>query len=79
MCVGSDPCRYVGNYGDADPLDISQWTRLGYAVPADARAWNEKTATCSNMFNGMLHRIGLLLYHTGWKYVRFLHFHRGLP
>jgi hypothetical protein len=44
--------RRVGNYGDADPLDVSQWTAMTYSVPADARTWNEKTSTCSNMFNG---------------------------
>lgn len=42
----------VGNYGDADPLDQSQWTAMGYSLPADERRWNDKTSTCSNMFNG---------------------------
>ena len=43
---------YVGIYGDADPLDIAQWSQMTYTVPSDTRRWTEATSTCSNMFNG---------------------------
>ena len=39
-------------YGDADPLDLTQWSRVTHSIPADMRTWSEKTSTCSNMFNG---------------------------
>jgi hypothetical protein len=44
--------RYVGLYGDADPLDVTQWNQLTYTVPADVREWDEKTSTCKNMYIG---------------------------
>jgi len=43
---------YVGIYGDADPLDIAQWSQMTYTVPSDTRRWTEATSTCTNMFNG---------------------------
>jgi hypothetical protein len=42
----------VGIYGDADPLDVDQWSLISYAVPSDARGWSEKTSTCTGMYNG---------------------------
>ena len=43
---------YVGIYGDADPLDPSQWAAMTYSVADDARTWSDATSTCSSMFNG---------------------------
>jgi hypothetical protein len=43
---------YVGNYGDASPLDVSQWTQIAYSAPTDLRTWTAATSTCSNMFAG---------------------------
>ncbi|RYH30911.1 DUF1619 domain-containing protein [archaeon] len=44
---------YVGMYGDADPLDVSQWLSLSLSLPPDERRWNEKTSTCSNVYAGL--------------------------
>ncbi len=43
----------MGIYGDADPLDINQWSQIGYSVPSPSRSWNAETATCTNMFTGL--------------------------
>lgn len=43
---------YVGIYGDADPLDVTQWFSLAYSKPTDSRTWNDETSTCSNVFSG---------------------------
>lgn len=46
--------RYIGIYGDADPLDSSQWLQLTPSIPTDFRQWNDKTSTCKNVFSGKL-------------------------
>lgn len=43
----------MGIYGDADPLDITQWSQIGFSVPSPARSWNAKTSTCKSMFTGL--------------------------
>lgn len=45
--------RYVGIYGDADPLDTTQWLEMDYSQPNPSRTWSETTATCSNMFTSL--------------------------
>jgi hypothetical protein len=47
--------RYIGIYGNADPLDITQWLPITLTVPSDARSWNDKTGTCSNAYTGFLY------------------------
>eukprot|EP01037_Dinobryon_pediforme_P033159 gene33159-38472_t len=45
---------YVGIYGNADPLDSTQWLQLQLSSPLDpVRTWNDVTSTCSNMFTGL--------------------------
>jgi hypothetical protein len=44
---------YIGIYGDADPLDLSQWFAMSYTIPQDARTWNDETSTCSNVYANM--------------------------
>eukprot|EP01034_Spumella_vulgaris_P040624 gene40624-50259_t len=44
---------YVGIYGDADPLDATQWSAITHSVPSPARSWSDKTSTCSGMFTGL--------------------------
>jgi hypothetical protein len=56
---------YIGIYGDADPLDIGQWFKIGYSIPADERQWNDLTATCSNAFSGL--NIQFLVTYSGEK------------
>lgn len=43
----------MGIYGDADPLDITQWFQISYSQPSDTRQWVDKTATCNNIFSGI--------------------------
>lgn len=45
--------RYVGVYGDADPLDATQWSEIAYSDPLPTRIWNDKTSTCSGMYSGI--------------------------
>lgn len=42
----------IGMYGDADPLDVSQWFAMESIAVDDRRAWNDRTGTCSNVFSG---------------------------
>jgi hypothetical protein len=44
---------YIGIYGDADPLDMSQWFPYATNFPTDARTWNDETSTCSNVYAGL--------------------------
>lgn len=44
---------YIGIYGDADPLDVSQWFSYASSIPTDARTWNDETSTCANAFVGL--------------------------
>ena len=44
---------YVGIYGSADPLDISQWYPFTASIPSSSnRAWDDQLGVCSNMFTG---------------------------
>jgi hypothetical protein len=44
---------YVGNYGDADPLDQSQWTEVNYEASKDSRQWDDRLSTCHNMYTSL--------------------------
>jgi hypothetical protein len=46
----------VGTFGNADPLDVSQWQELKIkesSSAASSRRWNEDTGTCTGMFSSM--------------------------
>jgi tectonic-1/3 len=43
---------YVGIYGSADPLDVTQWFAISYSKPTDSRVWSDVTSTCSNVYSG---------------------------
>lgn len=43
----------MGVFGDADPLDVTQWSQIGYSDPQPTRIWNDKTSTCSSMYSGI--------------------------
>lgn len=45
-------CRYVGYFGNADPLDPSQWFRLAAPPSGTSWQWNDATSTCSSMITG---------------------------
>lgn len=55
----------VGIYGDADPLDISQWNAMEISIPSDQRQWNDITSTCSKVFAGL--QVKFLISYTGEK------------
>jgi hypothetical protein len=43
----------VGKYGNADPLDASQWLAIKTAIPPISnRRWLESSSTCSGMITG---------------------------
>lgn len=52
-------------YGDADPLDKTQWISFAYSTPKDERYWSEKTGICYNMYSGV--NIKFLVAQTGEK------------
>lgn len=45
----------VGTYGNADPLDITQWQNLEVTttLQPSARSWDDESGTCSNMYSSM--------------------------
>jgi hypothetical protein len=45
----------VGTYGNADPLDITQWQSLEVTstLQPSARSWDDEKGTCSNMYSSM--------------------------
>ena len=48
----SSAVEYIGKYGSADPLDISQWMELPLASSADTASWDdERWAPCCVRFN----------------------------
>lgn len=58
---------YVGIYGNADPLDLSQWYSLGLTGSITTnKAWDDSTSTCSNVISGMHYKF--LVAKSGEKY-----------
>lgn len=45
--------RYIGYFGNADPLDTSQWFRLAAPPAGAAWEWNDATSVCSSMITGI--------------------------
>jgi tectonic-1/3 len=43
---------YVGIFGNADPLDATQWEAFTTTVVSQPRLWNDATNTCQNMRTG---------------------------
>lgn len=57
---------YVGIYGNADPLDVSQWLPFNVPTPSTSnRRWQDSSSTCSNMIIGMNYKF--LLAYSGEK------------
>lgn len=45
---------FIGIYGNADPLDISQWLKVSTpSIDKKPSSWNNYDGTCSNMFTGL--------------------------
>eukprot|EP01035_Chromulina_nebulosa_P017563 gene17563-23129_t len=44
---------YVGIFGNADPLDASQWFLMTASYPVSDRIWNDALSTCYNMYSGI--------------------------
>lgn len=38
----SSSVDYLGSYGNADPLDASQWVQMPVASSADTASWDDK-------------------------------------
>lgn len=34
--------EYLGSYGNADPLDVSQWVELPFSSSADTASWDDE-------------------------------------
>ena len=45
--------QYVGLYGNADPLDIAQWTKMNVRASSANPNWNDNTGICKNMRSGL--------------------------
>lgn len=53
VCPTSDsPYRFIGYFGNADPLDPSQWFHLSTPPTGAVWQWNDATSTCSSMITG---------------------------
>ena len=38
----SSTVEYIGEYGSADPLDVSQWMELQFSSSADTASWDDE-------------------------------------
>lgn len=47
---------YVGYFGNADPLDTSQWFSLASPPVGTAWEWNDATSVCSAMITGLSYK-----------------------
>jgi len=48
---------YIGIFGNADPLDVSQWLKVEVkAAASNAASWLERTSTCKNAITTMNYR-----------------------
>jgi len=57
--------QYVGLYGNADPLDVKQWTTMSTRTVTLKRGWNDNTGICRNMMTGLHYKF--LVASTGEK------------
>lgn len=49
--------RYIGSYGNADPLDPNQWLKLDITYSSSTTPiWNEESSTCSNFPTSLHYR-----------------------
>lgn len=58
---------YVGIFGNADPLDVSQWISLNVRTSTAVREWDSLTGICKGMVSGVAYKFltsaqGELLY-----------------
>jgi len=56
---------YIGYFGNADPLDISQWFHLSAPPSGAIWQWNDITSICSSMTTGVMYKF--LVGNTGEK------------
>lgn len=64
------PYSSVGIYGNADPLDVSQWIQLERSTPNDnaytgSMVWNSDASSCTGFPNGL--NIKFLVAYSGEK------------
>ncbi|CAM9721871.1 unnamed protein product, partial [Laminaria digitata] len=52
----SSSVEYIGEYGSADPLDVSQWMELQFASSADTASWDDESGVCSSMVSTLEYR-----------------------
>lgn len=46
----------IGLFGNADPLDVSQWLNIDIKAAIDAASWQERTSTCENAVTSVNYR-----------------------
>lgn len=44
---------WVGQYGNADPMDSTQWLSISSPSSLTSRIWDEAASTCRNMYSGL--------------------------
>lgn len=44
---------WVGQYGNADPMDPSQWISISSPSSLTSRVWDDAASTCRNMYSGL--------------------------
>jgi tectonic-1/3 len=55
--------QYIGQYGNADPLDASQWIKLSKRAATVSPTFNANTGVCSNLVTGLHYKF--LVAYTG--------------
>eukprot|EP00752_Nemacystus_decipiens_P014257 g12678.t1 len=53
----SSSVEYLGSYGNADPLDPSQWVEIPVASSADTASWDDKSGVCSSVVSTLEYRV----------------------
>lgn len=47
---------HVGIFGNADPLDVTQWLPIDTSLTSATYLWDDKTGTCSNLITSVNYR-----------------------
>ncbi|CAM9292145.1 unnamed protein product, partial [Hapterophycus canaliculatus] len=53
----SSSVAYLGSYGNADPLDVSQWVESPFSSSTDTASWDDESGVCSSMVSTLEYRI----------------------
>eukprot|EP00903_Cladosiphon_okamuranus_P006338 g6208.t2 len=53
----SSSVEYLGSYGNADPLDVSQWVEMPVTSSADTASWDDESGVCSSTVSTLEYQV----------------------